>query len=213
MPEEEADARETIAAVEKQGRKAFALALDLAQEANTTRAVEEAVAKFGKLDIVVNNAAFQRSHAKLAEIEYDEFAETFRVNVFATFAVAKAAEKHLKPGGVIINTTSIQALNPSPTLLAYASTKAAIANLTKGLAKLLAEKGIRVNGVAPGPVWTPLIPATMEAEKVEKFGSTTVFERPAQPVELGALYVFLASDDASFVTGEIYSATGGLTPL
>ena len=114
---------------------------------------------------------------------------------------------------VILNTTSIQALNPSPNLLAYAATKAAIANLTKGLAKSLASKGIRVNGVAPGPVLTPLIPATMEEEKVKEFGKTTVFERPAQPVELGALYVFLASDDASFVTGEIYGATGGLTPL
>ena len=213
LPEEEADAKETLEAVTKQGRQAHAIVLDLAQEQNAIKAVEEAIAKFGKLDIVVNNAAFQRTHEQLGEIEYEEFAKAFQINVFATFAVAKAAEKHLKPGGVIINTTSIQAFNPSPELLAYASTKAAIANLTKGLAKLLAEKGIRVNGVAPGPVWTPLIPATMPEEKVQKFGGTTVFERPAQPVELASLYVFLASDDASFVTGEIYGATGGLTPL
>ncbi|RRA48926.1 SDR family oxidoreductase [Acidipila sp. EB88] len=213
LPEEADDARVTIAAVEKQGRKAHAIALDLSQQQSAAIAVEETVKLLGKLDIVVNNAAFQRTHQELSEIPYDEFAETFRVNVFATFAVAQAAEKHLKAGGVILNTTSIQAFNPSPNLIAYAATKAAIANLTKSLAKALASKGIRVNGVAPGPVWTPLIPATMEADKVKEFGKTTVFQRPAQPVELGSLYVFLASDDASFVTGEIYGATGGLTPL
>ncbi len=213
LPEEESDAQQTVEAVEKQGRRASTMAVDLSQPGNPAKAVEAAVAQYGKLDIVVNNAAFQRTHDKLAEVPFKEFVETFEVNVFATFAIAQAAEKYLQPGGVIINTTSIQAFNPSKELLAYASTKAAIANLTKGLAKALGEKGIRVNGVAPGPVWTPLIPATMAQEKVENFGSTTVFERPAQPVELGALYVFLASDDASFVTGEIYGATGGLTPL
>ena len=213
LPEEEADAKVTAQLVEKQGRKVHAVAVDLAQPAHAPRVVEEVVAKFGKLDILVNNAAYQRTYAKLEDVPGEEFAAAFTINVGATFAFCQAAAKHLKPGGAIINTTSIQAVDPSPNIFVYAATKAAISNLTKGLAKLLGEKGIRVNGVAPGPVWTPLIPATMDADKLKDFGQRTVFGRPAQPVELGALYVFLASDDASFVTGEIYGATGGLTPL
>ena len=213
VAEEEADAKATTQAIEQQGRKAHAVALDLADPSQAAKIVEEVVAKFGKLDILVNNAAYQRTYEKLADVPGDEFAMAYTVNVGGTFAFCQAAEKHLKPGGAIINTTSIQALNPSPNIFVYASTKAAISNLTKGLAKLLGEKGIRVNGVAPGPVWTPLIPATMDADEVKEFGAKTVFERPAQPVELGALYVFLASDDASFVTGEIYGATGGMTPV
>ncbi len=213
LPEEETDAKTTTDAVMRQGRKAHAISVDLSQPANGAKVVEEAMAKFGKLDIVVNNAAYQRTYEKLEDVPGDEFAKAFAINVGGTFAVSQAAAKHLRPGGVILNTTSIQALDPSPNIFVYAATKAAIANLTKGMAKLLGEKGIRVNGVAPGPVWTPLIPATMEEEKVKEFGGKTVFKRPAQPVELGALYVFLASDDASFVTGEIYGATGGMTPL
>lgn len=213
VPGEEQDAQTTVEAVMQQGRKAHAIVMDLTDPGKAAAAVEETVGKFGKLDIAVSNAAYQRSYEKLEEIPADEFEKHYRVNVGGTFALAQAAAKHLKPGGVIINTTSIQAFNPSPNLLAYASTKAAIANLTKGLAKLLGEKGIRVNAVAPGPVWTPLIPATLPEEKVQQFGGQTVFSRPAQPVELAALYVFLASDDASFVTGEIYGATGGSTPL
>ncbi len=213
LAEEEADAQTTVKAIEQQGRKAHAIVVDFAQPANAVKVVEETVAKFGKLDIVVNNAAYQRTYAKLEDVPGDEFAMAFTVNVGSVFAVSQAAAKHLKPGGVIINTTSIQALDPSPNIFVYAATKAAISNLTKGLAKLLGEKGIRVNGVAPGPVWTPLIPATMNESSLKEFGAKTVFERPAQPVELGALYVFLASDDAGFVTGEIYGATGGMTPL
>ena len=213
LPEEEADAKVTTQLIEKQGRTSYSVAVDLAQPAHAPKIVEEVVAKFGKLDILVNNAAYQRTYAKLEDVPAEEFATAFTINVGATFAFSQAAAKHLRPGGVIINTTSIQAFDPSPNIFVYAATKAAIANMTKGLAKLLAEKGIRVNGVAPGPVWTPLIPATMDAEKLAEFGAKTVFSRPAQPVELGALYIFLASDDACFVTGEIYGATGGITPL
>jgi NAD(P)-dependent dehydrogenase (short-subunit alcohol dehydrogenase family) len=213
VPGEEKDAQITVDAVTKQGRKAFALALDFSDPGTAAQAVEETVQRFGKLDIAVANAAYQRTYEKIEDISGEEFAKHYTINVGGTFVLAQAAAKHLKPGGVIINTTSIEAFEPDSNLLVYASTKAAIANLTKGLAKLLAEKGIRVNGVAPGPVWTPLIPATMPADKVEKFGSTSAFGRPAQPVELAALYVFLASDDASYVTGEIYGATGGRMPL
>ena len=213
LPEEEEDAKLTTEAVEQQGRKAHSIQVDLSRPERARAVVEEVVSQFGKLDILVNNAAYQRTYAKLEDVPGEEFAAAFTINVGATFAFCQAAETHLKPGGVILNPTSIQALDPSPNIFVYAATKAAILNLTKGLAKLLGAKGIRVNGVAPGPVWTPLIPATMDAEKVEQFGSKTVFERPAQPVELGAVYVFLASDDASFVTGEIYGATGGLTPV
>ncbi len=213
VPGEERDAEVTVDAITKQGRRAHALALDFADPGTAAQAVEETVKRFGKLDIAVANAAYQRTYGKLEDVPADEFAMAYRVNVGGTFALAQAAAKYLQPGGVILATTSIQAFDPSPNIFVYASTKAAIANMVKGLAKLLAEKGIRVNGVAPGPVWTPLIPATMATEKVEKFGASTAFERPAQPVELGALYVFLASDDASYVTGEIYGATGGRTPL
>ncbi len=213
VPGEEKDAQITLDAITKAGRKAHAIAVDFTDPADAFRAVEETVQKFGKLDIAVANAAYQRSYEKLEDISGEEFEKHYRVNVGGTFALAQAAAKRLLPGGVILATTSIEAYEPGANILVYASTKAAIANLVKGLAKLLAKQGIRVNGVAPGPVWTPLIPATMPAEKVEKFGANTVFERPAQPVELGALYVFLASDDASFVSGEIYGATGGRTPL
>ncbi len=213
VAEEEADARATVAAVEAQGRKAHKIVVDFAHPETAPKIVEEVVAKFGKLDILVNNAAYQRTYAQLEDVPGEEFAMAYTINVGGTFAMSQAAAKHLKPGGVIINTTSIQALDPSPNIFVYASTKAAISNLTKGLAKLLGEKGIRVNGVAPGPVWTPLIPATMNESSLKEFGSKTVFGRPAQPVEEGAVYVFLASDDASFVTGEIYGATGGMTPV
>ncbi len=213
LPEEKDDAQATAEAIEAQGRKAYPMEFDLSQPANGAKVVEQAVQKLGKLDIVVNNAAYQRTYEKLADVPGDEVAKAYAINVGATFAVIQASEKHLKPGASIINTTSIQAVDPSPNIFIYASTKAAIANLTKGLAKLLGEKGIRVNGVAPGPVWTPLIPGTMDEDKLKEFGAKTVFKRPAQPVEEAALYVFLASDEASFVTGEIYGATGGITPL
>ncbi len=213
VAEEKADAEETVKAVEQQGRKAHAIVADFAQPAVAIKIVEEVVSKFGKLDILVNNAAYQREYEKLEDVPGEEVAMAFTINVGSVFAFSQAAAKHMQPGGAIINTTSIQALQPSKNIFIYAATKAAISNLTKGLAMLVADKGIRVNGVAPGPVWTPLIPGTMGEEKLKEFGAKTLFGRPAQPVEEAAVYVFLASDDASFVTGEIYGATGGMTPV
>jgi len=175
--------------------------------------VADAKKKFGRLDIVVNNAAFQRTYDSIADIPAEEFAQTFHTNVFGTFFLSQSALEELPEGGSIINTCSIQAFDPSPDLLAYAATKAALVNFTKGLAKLAGKQSVRVNGVAPGPVWTPLIPSTMAEEKVEQFGKDTVFERAAQPAEMAPIYVFLASDDATYVTGEIYGATGGQMPF
>lgn len=152
------------------------------------------------------------SHQDIDELSPEELDHTFRTNVFATFLLSQAALKKLQPGGVILNTTSIQAYDPSPQLVAYAATKAAVLSMTKSIAGIAMKKGVRVNAVAPGPVWTPLIPSTMPAEKVKNFGGNTDFGRPAQPVELARVFVFLASDDASYATGEVYGATGGRTP-
>ncbi len=162
--------------------------------------------------MLVNNAAFQRNREGLDDIDSEEFDRTFRTNVYATFWLCRSALRVMTEGGVILNTTSIQGYEPSPTLLPYAATKSAIISMTKSLAKLVADRGIRVNAVAPGPVWTPLIPSTLPEEHVRKFGDNTTFGRPAQPVELAPLYVFLASNEARFVTGEVYGATGGRTP-
>jgi NAD(P)-dependent dehydrogenase (short-subunit alcohol dehydrogenase family) len=175
--------------------------------------VERAFDTFGRLDILVNNAAYQMTYDKIEDITPEEFEKTFRTNVFAMFYLCRAGLPRMKPGSAIINTASIQAFDPSPQLLAYAPTKAAIAGFTKALAKQAMERGVRVNAVAPGPVWTPLIPSTMPEEKVKNFGKDTVFGRPAQPAELAPLYVWLASPEASYVTGEVYGATGGQTPL
>jgi NAD(P)-dependent dehydrogenase (short-subunit alcohol dehydrogenase family) len=153
------------------------------------------------------------THDSIEEIPPGELEHTFRTNVFGTFFLTQAALPKMKAGSAVINTTSIQAFEPSENLLAYAATKAAIANLTKSLAKLAGKHGVRVNAVAPGPVWTPLIPSTMGAEKTKEFGKNTLFERPAQPIELARVFVFLASDDASFASGEIFGSTGGRTPL
>jgi NAD(P)-dependent dehydrogenase (short-subunit alcohol dehydrogenase family) len=206
------DARETARWVEQAGRRIILIPGDIKKFRYCQTLVSAAVKKLGRLDIVVNNAAFQRTHDNPSDIPEKEFNETFRTNVFGTFYLSQAALVHLPKGGSIINTCSIQAFDPSPNLLAYASTKAALVNFTKGLAKAVAKQSVRVNGVAPGPVWTPLIPATMPAKKVKTFGSDTAFERAAQPAELAPLYVFLASNDATYVTGEIYGATGGQTP-
>jgi NAD(P)-dependent dehydrogenase (short-subunit alcohol dehydrogenase family) len=165
------------------------------------------------LDILVNNAAFQRTYADLADIPEEEFDRTYRTNVYGTFFLTQAALSAMKPGGVILNSCSIEAFEPKDELAPYASTKAALVSLTKSFSKLCMKYGIRVNGVAPGPVWTPLIPATMPEKEVQAFGESTLFKRPAQPVEQAAVYVFLASDDASYITGEIYGATGGKTPF
>jgi NAD(P)-dependent dehydrogenase (short-subunit alcohol dehydrogenase family) len=168
---------------------------------------------FGRLDILVNNAGFQRTHDAIDDIETDEFDTTFKTNVYAMFWLCRAALPRMDAGGSIVNTASIQAFDPSANLLAYAASKAAIVNFTKGLSQLAVPRGVRVNAVAPGPVWTPLIPSTMPRETVKKFGAHTAFGRAAQPVEIAPIFVFLASNEARFVSGEVYGATGGQTPV
>ena len=212
LPEEQADADDTASVIEKAGGKVVKLAGDICELETINKLIAAAISEFGRLDIVVNNAGYQMSHEKIEEISPEELDHTFRTNVFGTFLLTQAALKKLPPGGVILNTTSIQAYDPSPQLVAYAATKAAILSMTKSIADLAMKQGIRVNAVAPGPVWTPLIPSTMPADKAKNFGANTAFERPAQPVELAKIFVFLASDDASYVTGEVYGATGGRTP-
>ena len=213
LPEEEADAQETCKWVTKAGRTAIAVPGDIQHEDHCRRLVDQALADLGGLDIVVNNAAFQVTHDSLEEFTTEELDRSFRTNVYAMFWICKAALPRLQAGACIINTASIQAFDPSPNLLSYSPTKAAIVNFTKGLSQVAMERSIRVNAVAPGPVWTPLIPSTMPEEKVRQFGSNTAFERVAQPVELAPLYVFLASNEARYVTGEVYGATGGRTPF
>jgi NAD(P)-dependent dehydrogenase (short-subunit alcohol dehydrogenase family) len=171
--------------------------------------VDRAVSELGGLDVLVNNAAYQMSQDGIAAITTDQFDRVMKTNVYAMFWLCKAAIPHLPPGSTIINTTSIQAYQPSPQLLDYATTKAAILNFTRGLAQELAPKGIRVNAVAPGPIWTPLIPATLPADAVDKFGADTPLGRAGQPAELAAAYVFLASTDSSYITGERIGITGG----
>ncbi len=211
--QEQRDADRVKQAVEAAGRKCILHPGDIGDPATSKALVQTALSEFKRLDVVVNNAAFQMTRDSIEDVSPEELEHTFRTNVFGTFFLTQATLPELQPGASIINTTSIQGFDPSEQLLAYASTKAALANLTKSLAKLSKDKGIRVNGVAPGPVWTPLIPATMPTEMVTKFGSQTVFGRPAQPIELARLYVFLASDDASYVSGEIFGATGGRMPV
>ena len=213
LPEEEDDAIQTSREIENAGQKAVRVPGDIGSIEYVESLVRAAFDEFNRLDIVVNNAAYQMSREKITDISPEEFEHTFRTNIFGLFYLTRATLPRLKPGAVILNTTSIQAYEPSENLVPYAATKAAIANLTKSLAKLASKQGIRVNAVAPGPVWTPLIPATMDEEKVSKFGENTVFGRPAQPVEIAKVFVFLASDDSSYVSGEIYGATGGRTPL
>jgi len=213
LPEEEADAKDVITIIKECGSRTVACPGNIGSSTYAQSLVDRASAEFGKLDIVVNNAGFQMTHAAITEIPDEEFEHTFRTNVFGTFFLSKAALAKMRPGGVILNTASIQAFEPSKELVAYAATKAAIANMTKSLAKLAASDGIRVNAVAPGPVWTPLIPSTMPQEKVKTFGENSLFERPAQPIEMARIFVFLASEEASYITAEIFAATGGRTPL
>ena len=207
--DEHDDAQETARWVEKAGRKALAVAGDVSEEAHCKRLVDRAVKDLGALDILVNNAAHQMSFESLDDISAEEWDKTFRTNIYSQFYLSKAAVPHMKPGSTIVNTTSINAKAPSPQLLAYATTKGAIANFTAGLAQLLAEKGIRVNCVAPGPIWTPLIPSTMPPEKVESFGKNTPLGRAGQPAELAPAYVLLASAEASYITGALVPVTGG----
>ena len=207
--DEHEDARETQRLVEAEGRRAVAVAGDIGDEAHCRELVRRCVGELGRLDVLVNNAAFQRTHEDIGEFSSEEFDRTYKTNVYAMFWLCREAVPHMKPGGAIINTTSVQAYQPSPMLLAYASTKAAIKNFTQGLAQMVAEKGIRVNAVAPGPVWTPLIPSTMPPEKVRTFGQDTPLKRAAQPREMAPIFVLLASDEGSYITGMIYGATGG----
>ncbi len=209
---EHEDAQETARLVEEAGRKAVLVPGDLADPGHCRAIVDKAVQEFGRIDVLVNNAAFQMTHDSLEEIPDDEWDYTFKVNITAMFHICKAAVRHMQPGSSIINTTSINSDNPKPTLLAYAATKGAIANFTAGLAQLLAEKGIRVNSVAPGPIWTPLIPATMPPDQVESFGQQVPMKRPGQPAEVAPVYVLLASSQASYISGARIAVTGG-TPI
>jgi NAD(P)-dependent dehydrogenase (short-subunit alcohol dehydrogenase family) len=209
LDSEETDARETCRLVEEAGRKAVPVPGDIRDEQHCTALIAQAVEELGGLDILVNNAAYQMSQSGIADISTEQFDRVLKTNLYAMFWLSKAAIPHLAPGSAIINTTSIQAYQPSPQLLDYATTKAGILNFTKGLAQELAPKGIRVNAVAPGPIWTPLIPATMPPEKVEQFGADTPLGRAGQPAELAAAYVFLASSDSSYITGERIGITGG----
>jgi hypothetical protein len=207
--DEHDDAKETQRLIEDAGRRAVLFPGDI-QDAGRCRAIiARCVEEFGGIDILVNNAAHQATFSDVEEIPDEEWDTTFRTNIHAMFYLSKAAIAQMRDGGSIINTTSINADAPSPQLLAYATTKGAIHNFTAGLAQLVAEKNIRVNCVAPGPVWTPLIPSTMPAEKVKHFGEQVPMKRPAQPGELAAAYVLLASDEASYISGATIAVTGG----
>jgi NAD(P)-dependent dehydrogenase (short-subunit alcohol dehydrogenase family) len=206
---EEKDARDTKQWIESAGQKAVLLKGDLQTAAHCRKIVDTAVAEFGRIDILVNNAAHQATFNDIEDITDEEWELTFRVNIHAMFYLTKAAVPHMRPGSAIINTASINADVPNPTLLAYATTKGAIQNFTAGLAQLLAEKGIRANSVAPGPIWTPLIPSTMPPDAVSKFGSNVPMKRPGQPAELATAYVMLADPLSSYVSGATVAVTGG----
>ena len=206
---EDEDAEETKRWVEEAGRRCVLVRGELADPAHCRSVVQQAVDAFGRIDVLVNNAAFQMSRESLDDIPDEEWDYTFQVNVTAMFHLCKAALPHMKAGASIINTSSINSDKPNPGLLPYAATKGAIANFTAGLAQMLAEKGIRVNSVAPGPIWTPLIPSTMPVEKVKNFGSDTPIGRAGQPAEVAPPYVWLASDEASYITGATIPVTGG----
>lgn len=207
--DEDDDARDTAEWIEKAGRRVLLVPGDITSEAHCRAIVDKTVEAFGRVDILVNNAAFQRTYGAIDEISTKEWEKTFQTNIHAPFYLARAAVAHMKSGSAIINTTSIQSRQPSSHLLAYASTKGAISNFTAGLAEMLAEQGIRVNAVAPGPIWTPLIPSTMPAEKTQSFGKQTLLGRAGQPAELAGAYVLLASELGSFMTGAVIPVTGG----
>ncbi len=210
---EEADAQASAEDVRKSGAGVMTFAGDLREESTCQKLISKTVERFGGLTILVNNAAYQATGESVEDFSSEVFDRIYKTNVYAPFYLSKIALKHLNPGASIINTVSIQGYDPGGYLLPYASSKSALIGMTKAMAKLTMEQGVRVNAVAPGPVWTPFIPGSMPGEKVANFGKDTVFGRPAQPAELAPLYVWLASDDASYVTGEVYGATGGSTPL
>jgi NAD(P)-dependent dehydrogenase (short-subunit alcohol dehydrogenase family) len=206
---EHEDAQDTARYVEQAGRKCVLVPGDLSDRAHAKTIIPKAVEEFGRVDVLVNNAAFQMSHDSLEEISDDEWDHTVATNLSAMFTLTKDALPHMGPGASIINSSSVNSDNPSPNLIAYAMTKAGIANFTASLAQMLAEKGIRANSVAPGPIWTPLIPSTMPEDKVESFGQQVPMGRPGQPAELAPVYVLLASDEASYVSGARVAVTGG----
>lgn len=206
---EEEDAAETRRLVEEAGRKAVLVPGDLQSADHCRKVIETAVSELGGIDILVNNAAHQATFSSIEEIPDEEWELTFKVNIHAMFYLTKAAVKHMKPGGSIINTASINSDSPNPSLLAYATTKGAIQNFTAGLAQLLAEKGIRANAVAPGPIWTPLIPSTLPEDSVKNFGKQVPMQRPGQPAELATAYVMLADPLSSYVSGATIAVTGG----
>jgi NAD(P)-dependent dehydrogenase (short-subunit alcohol dehydrogenase family) len=210
LPDEEDDAQETVRLVEDAGRKAVTVPGDLTDEQHCKNLIDTAVHELGGLDVLVNNAAFQMAQpGGIEDITTEQWDRVMKTNLYAMFWLCKAAVPHLPEGGSIINTSSIQSTQPSAPLLDYATTKAGISNFTRGLAEMLAERGIRVNAVAPGPIWTPLIPATMPDEQVEGFGETVPLGRAGQPAELAPAYVFFASQESSYITGEILAVTGG----
>jgi NAD(P)-dependent dehydrogenase (short-subunit alcohol dehydrogenase family) len=203
------DAKDAARMVEQAGQRAVLVAGDIADPRHCQAIIDRAVSEFGHIDILVNNAAYQMSHETLEEVSDDEWEHTFAVNIHAMFRLCKAALAHMGPGASIINTSSINSDQPKPTLLPYATTKGAIANFTAGLAQMLGERGIRANSVAPGPIWTPLIPSTMPPQQVEQFGKNTPLGRPGQPAEVAPVYVLLASDEASYISGARIEVTGG----
>ena len=206
---EDDDAAETVRVVRGAGRTAIAVPGDLTDEHHCSSLVQRTLGELGGLDLLINCAGFQMNRGGIDAISTEEFDRTLKTNIYALFWLCKAALPHIREGGAIVNTASIQAYEPSPTLLAYAATKGAIVTFTKALAKEAINKGVRVNAVAPGPIWTPLIPSTFDAEHVKEFGKNTPTGRAGQPVEVAPLYVFLASSESSYVTGEIVGATGG----
>jgi NAD(P)-dependent dehydrogenase (short-subunit alcohol dehydrogenase family) len=206
---EHEDANETARLVEEAGRTALLIPGDISSEEQCKYIVQYTLDKFGQIDILVNNAAYQMSRDSIQDISAEEWDRTFRTNIHPLFYMCKAAEAHLKPGSTIVNTTSVNAYKAPPQLVAYSATKAAIQNFTASMAQLWAEKGIRVNCVAPGPIWTPLIPSTMPLEKVNSFGKDVPMKRPGQPAELAAAFVLLASNDSSYMTGSTVQVTGG----
>jgi len=207
--DENQDAAATVAQVKYHGGESIALAGDVADAGFCERIVSEVIGKWGRLDILVNNAGEQHPQGNLEDLEQSVWEKTFRTNIFAMFQLTKVALAHLQPGASIINTSSITAYKGNPTLLDYSSTKGAITSFTRSLSINLAPKGIRVNGVAPGPIWTPLIPSTFSAEKVSTFGANTPMGRPGQPAEVAPAYVYLASSDASYVSGQMLHVNGG----
>ncbi len=206
---EDEDARETAKYVEEAGRKAVLMPGDISDENHCKQIIQRAVDEFGGLDILVNNAAFQMERESFQEISTEEWDRTFKTNIYSMFYLCKAAEPHLKPGSTVVNTTSVNAYKAPPKLIPYSATKAAIQNFTASTAQLWAEKGIRVNCVAPGPIWTPLIPSTMSPDHVEKFGESVPMKRAGQPAELAPIFVLLASQDSSYMTGSTVQVTGG----